>query len=179
MDIKQIRLQNMLALANGYGRIADFCEKIDMQPSYFSQVKAGTKGIGDDRARRTEVLLELPHGFMDMVHTTASGEKVSDASMPDRSAMSLAYIIEELPPIIRERIKGLVYSLASELGDKAINSAPSIRTDSISTTESKGVTLPPFQLGIGSENEEQGSQTQRQQTGPRPVSNPNDREATG
>lgn len=179
MDIKQIRLQNLLALAAGFKPLSDFCEKLDMQPSYFSQIKAGTKGIGNDRARRTEVLLELPHGWMDMVHSTTTGETVSDASMPDRSAMSLAYVIEELPPVIRERIKSLIYSLASELGANAINCASTVRTDSIQATESKGVVLPPFQLSIGAENAEQGSQTQGQQTSTRSSASGDDRQATG
>ena len=179
MDIKQIRLQNLMALAAGFKLMSEFCEKIDMQPSYYSQIKAGTKGIGNDRARRTEVLLELPHGWMDMVHSTAAGETAGDTSMPDRSAMSLAYVIEELPPIIRERIKSLIYSLASELGDNAINCASTVRTDSIQATESKGVVLPPFQLSIGAENAEQGSQTKRQQTGTRSSPGGDDRQATG
>lgn len=179
MDIKQIRLQNLLALAASFKLMSDFCEKIDMQPSYYSQIKAGTKGIGNERARRTEVLLELPHGWMDMVHSATAGETVSDASMPDRSAMSLAYVIEELPLVIRERIKSLIYSLASELGANATNLASTVRTDSIQATESKGVVLPPFQLNIGAENAEQGNQTQGQQTGPRPSPGGDDRQATG
>ena len=48
MESKEIRLNNLLALAAaGYKRNAEFCKRIGMNPTYFSQLKTGRKTVGD------------------------------------------------------------------------------------------------------------------------------------
>lgn len=181
MDIKQIRLRNLLALAAKYRLIAEFCDKIDMQPSYFSQIKRGDKALGNDRARRTEELMELPRGWMDQVHEAEPSQKGDQpAPLPERSAMSLAYVIEELPPIIRERIKGLIYSLSAELGDKQIQQMPGgITSEGFGHTQPRGDVMCPFQVDVGKTNNDKSSGFEGQQDGAAQLGSSQDKKATG
>jgi hypothetical protein len=72
MDIFAIRRANFLDLAAGLmkkdGALKkDAAAKLDMGASYFSQLLNGKK-IGEDVARKVEISLGLPFGYMDKVH---------------------------------------------------------------------------------------------------------------
>ena len=75
MDIVEIRRQNMLTLIKGYKKQSDFAQAIGKPPSYISQIKRGVtpKGkeisMGKDFAREIESSLNLPSGWMDVLHT--------------------------------------------------------------------------------------------------------------
>ena len=75
MDIVEIRRQNMLSLIGEYKRQSDFADAIGKPASYISQIKRGVtpKGkeisMGKDFAREIESALNLPPGWMDLVHT--------------------------------------------------------------------------------------------------------------
>jgi hypothetical protein len=82
MDIKDIRRRNLLALINDYlfrhpksGK-AGFAEEVGIPPSQLSQLSSdrGIRNIGDVMARRIEVSLALPHGWMDSPKWDASNE---------------------------------------------------------------------------------------------------------
>ncbi|MBN3839242.1 hypothetical protein [Burkholderia sp. Ac-20349] len=122
--IKQVRLDNFLLLAADYPKIADFCRVIQIQPSYYSQVKRGTKVIGDDLAARIETALELPQGWMDTPHNRSEEQS---RTLPS-DVIGVAYAMASLPEGIRERIKSLVYEMASEFtkieSDRAATRAP-------------------------------------------------------
>ncbi len=111
METKDIRLQNFLQLAKGYGKAHEFCSAIEISPSYYSQVKAKAKAIGDSIARRIEEKLSLPRGYMDMVHSQDTGER---DDVPSR-ALGLAYTINSLPPRIQRKLSDLIYEVALEL----------------------------------------------------------------
>lgn len=181
MEIKQIRLRNLLALAAKYRLIAEFCDKIDMQPSYFSQIKRGDKALGNDRARRTEELMELPRGWMDQVHEAEpSQDSEQPAQLPERSAMSLAYVIEELPPVIREKIKGLIYSLSVEIGERRIQNPPAgISSEGFGPTSAKGEAMRPFQIDVGENRSDKNSKTTGKQDSATQFGASHDRQATG
>jgi hypothetical protein len=109
MEIKETRLANFLTLASGYSKIIEFCEAVQMAPSYFSQIKRGQKAIGDDRARQIEEALALPTGWMDTPHNQAAEQ----TRLPSDD-LGVAYALASLPDAIRQQIKTLVYSLAAE-----------------------------------------------------------------
>ncbi len=111
METKQIRLQNLLSLASGYEQINQFCEAIEISPSYFSQVKSGKKAIGDAIARRTEGLLGLPTGWLDVVQAGEAETMPSDT-------LGVAYALEGLPERVKSRIKLLILELAVEFTEE-------------------------------------------------------------
>lgn len=113
MEIKEIRLNNLLALSSKYGRIVDFCDRIAMNPSYFSQIKGGKKAIGDDIARKVEEKLGLPRGYMD----SAQEEDRLQGKPPANDALATAYSIEAMPAPLREQFKKLVFQVASYCSD--------------------------------------------------------------
>lgn len=81
-DVAQIRLDNALALFAEFVRHAAknpdaatlrglerrFAEQLQIQPSYWSQIKSRSRQIGERLARQFEVLCRKPHGWMDHVH---------------------------------------------------------------------------------------------------------------
>jgi hypothetical protein len=81
-DLAQVRLDNALALFEEFvratARHADaatlrglekrFAEKIQIQPSYWSQIKGRSRQIGERLARQFEQLCHKPAGWMDVRH---------------------------------------------------------------------------------------------------------------
>ena len=81
-DIAQTRLANALALFDEFvhtnvkhadaatlrGLEGRFAEKLQIQPSYWSQIKGRSRQIGERLARQFEQLCRKPAGWMDEVH---------------------------------------------------------------------------------------------------------------
>jgi hypothetical protein len=81
-DLAQVRLDNALALFEEFVRMtarhADaatlrglerrFAERIQIQPSYWSQIKGRSRQIGERLARQFEHLCHKPRGWMDEPH---------------------------------------------------------------------------------------------------------------
>lgn len=111
MESKDIRLKNLLEIAAKEKNDKVFCEKIEMNPSYFSQVKCGRKAIGGNLARKIESALNLPTGFLDNLR---DHEEPLPNHMPEASVMATAYAIEALPGHIRESVARLVFEIATE-----------------------------------------------------------------
>ena len=79
IDLAQVRLNNALALFDEFVRAtakhADaatlrglerrFAERIQIQPSYWSQIKSRSRQIGERLARQFEQLCHKPRGWMD------------------------------------------------------------------------------------------------------------------
>jgi hypothetical protein len=84
-DLAQVRLDNALALFEEFvratARHADaatlrglerrFAERVQIQPSYWSQIKGRSRQIGERLARQFEHLSHKPHGWMDVPHDAA------------------------------------------------------------------------------------------------------------
>ena len=111
MEIKEIRLENLLALAKREGQDLDFCKRIDMNPSYLPQLKSRSKAIGDKIARKIEERLGLERGYMDSIHVVDEAHPTGPA--PRADVMSVAYSIESMPEPIREQFKRLVLSICA------------------------------------------------------------------
>jgi len=81
-DLAQVRLDNALALFEEFvratARHADaatlrglerrFAERVQIQPSYWSQIKSRSRQIGERLARQFEHLCHKPRGWMDQPH---------------------------------------------------------------------------------------------------------------
>ncbi len=96
--LAQVRLDNALALLEEFVRAsaqhADaatlrglegrFAERLQIQPSYWSQIKGRSRQIGERLARQFELRCRKPVGWMDLDHTRAAAA-APDAA-PDHAA---------------------------------------------------------------------------------------------
>src|ERR1700758_2905236 len=94
-DVASIRLDNALALFDEFvrntikhpdaatlrGLERRFAERLQIQPSYWSQIKSRSRLIGERLARQFEQLSHKPHGWMDVPHD-ASGAPVPAPHAP-------------------------------------------------------------------------------------------------
>jgi len=85
-DVAQIRLDNALILFDEFvhatikypdaatlrGLEGRFAERLQIQPSYWSQIKGRSRQIGERLARQFEQLCRKPVGWMDQPHGTPS-----------------------------------------------------------------------------------------------------------
>ncbi|MED5622138.1 hypothetical protein [Ideonella sp. BN130291] len=81
-DVAQVRLDNALALFDEFvrhtvkhpdaatlrGLERRFAERLQIQPSYWSQIKSRSRQIGERLARQFEQLCHKPPGWMDVPH---------------------------------------------------------------------------------------------------------------
>ncbi len=97
-DLAEVRLDNALALFEEFvratARHADaatlrglerrFAERVQIQPSYWSQIKGRSRQIGERLARQFEHLCHKPRGWMDMPHN--GSEPAAAAPAPEPTA---------------------------------------------------------------------------------------------
>ncbi len=95
-DVAQTRLDNALALFDEFVRATvkhpdaatlrglegRFAERLQIQPSYWSQIKGRSRQIGERLARQFEQLCHKPVGWMDVPH----GTSLPASSAPHRPA---------------------------------------------------------------------------------------------
>jgi hypothetical protein len=99
-DVAQIRLDNALRLFDEFVRatVKDpdaatlrglerrFAERLQIQPSYWSQIKSRSRQIGERLARQFEQLTHKPYGWMDQAHDgtapASPGKAAAEASEP-------------------------------------------------------------------------------------------------
>jgi hypothetical protein len=100
-DLAQVRLDNALILFDEFVRQtakhADaatlrglerrFAERVQIQPSYWSQIKSRSRQIGERLARQFEHLCHKPRGWLDTAHPVSSGEHEVQAAAGDVSSM--------------------------------------------------------------------------------------------
>jgi len=91
-DVAQIRLDNALALFDEFvhhtvkhpdaatlrGLERRFAERLQIQPSYWSQIKGRSRQIGERLARQFEQLCHKPHGWMDEPHDEFAPARQAD-----------------------------------------------------------------------------------------------------
>lgn len=95
-DVAQIRLDNALLLFDEFVRATvkhpdaatlrglerRFAERLQIQPSYWSQIKARSRQIGERLARQFEALTHKPPGWMDQPHGSAAEAARAAADEP-------------------------------------------------------------------------------------------------
>ena len=121
-DVAQIRLDNALRLFDEFVRatVKDpdaatlrglerrFAERLQIQPSYWSQIKSRSRQIGERLARQFEQLTHKPYGWMDQAHDGDAATSPAPAA-PRTSAPAAADADSPLPRDDDERfIVGLV-----------------------------------------------------------------------
>ena len=100
-DLAQIRLANALALFDEFVRATikhpdaatlrglegRFAERLQIQPSYWSQIKSRSRQIGERLARQFEQLCHKPPGWMDEPHglDSGAGNRTLLVSPPNRA----------------------------------------------------------------------------------------------
>jgi len=104
-DVAQLRLANALVLFDEFvhatvkhadaatlrGLEGRFAERLQIQPSYWSQIKGRSRQIGERLARQFEQLCNKPSGWMDQPHGHAGwGEPTPATSTPRASDSSEA-----------------------------------------------------------------------------------------
>ena len=119
-DLAQVRLDNALALFEEFvratARHADaatlrglerrFAERLQIQPSYWSQIKSRSRQIGERLARQFEHLCHKPAGWMDVPHRPGG---VADGAAPTPAQREAPAADESSPRDDDERfIVGLV-----------------------------------------------------------------------
>lgn len=91
-DLAQIRFENALALFDEFiratikqpdaaalrGLDGRFAERLLIQPSYWSQIKARSRQIGERLARQFEQRCHKPDGWLDAVHSPAGRAQLDD-----------------------------------------------------------------------------------------------------
>jgi hypothetical protein len=95
-DVAQVRLDNALALfdefvrntvkdpdaATVWGLERRFAERLQIQPSYWSQIKSRSRQIGERLARQFEMLSHKPMGWMDVPHDTPKAASQASVMEP-------------------------------------------------------------------------------------------------
>jgi hypothetical protein len=95
-DVAQIRLDNALALFDEFvhqnvkhadaatlrGLERRFAERLQIQPSYWSQIKSRSRQIGERLARQFEQLCHKPYGWMDQPHGAQVQSQPQSDSLP-------------------------------------------------------------------------------------------------
>ena len=92
MGIKEIRRANLeLAIRLAGGQLRDLCEATDLNSSYLSTVRNSYqgRGLGDSAAKKIEVGLNLPEGWMD---TDQSDNHGSPLIPPDPRSSEYTYV---------------------------------------------------------------------------------------
>jgi hypothetical protein len=99
-DLAQVRLDNAMLLFEEFvratARHADaatlrglerrFAERIQIQPSYWSQIKGRSRQIGERLARQFEHLMHKPRGWMDVPHSAGGSSGAGARSGAEGSA---------------------------------------------------------------------------------------------
>ena len=97
-DVAQVRLDNALALFDEFVRhtVKDpdaatlrglerrFAERLQIQPSYWSQIKSRSRQIGERLARQFEQLCHKPPGWMDLPHDGTGSRAVESPAAEAR-----------------------------------------------------------------------------------------------
>ena len=106
-DVAQIRLDNALILFEEFvsatikhpdaatlrGLEGRFAERLQIQPSYWSQIKSRSRQIGERLARQFEQLCHKPHGWMDHQHgavppaSLTGGEATSPSTLDSQPSL--------------------------------------------------------------------------------------------
>ncbi|MCV2350302.1 hypothetical protein [Paucibacter sp. Y2R2-4] len=93
LDVAQVRLDNALLLFEEFvtatvkqpdaatlrGLERRFAERLQIQPSYWSQIKGRSRQIGERLARQFEQNCHKPAGWMDQPHTAAANKPSAQA----------------------------------------------------------------------------------------------------
>lgn len=111
-DVAQIRLDNALVLFDEFvhatvkhadaatlrGLEKRFAERLQIQPSYWSQIKSRSRQIGDRLARQFEQLCHKPAGWMDEPRGAATASAGAPVTAPTAAQPPAAAPVDDRVP---------------------------------------------------------------------------------
>ncbi len=106
-DLAQIRFENAVALFDDFVRATvkhpdtaalrgldgRFAEKLFIQPSYWSQIKARSRQIGERLARQFEQRCHKPAGWLDEAHKPGSRAASADAPVDNDERFIVSLVL--------------------------------------------------------------------------------------
>ena len=124
-DLAQIRFENAMALFDDFVRATvkhpdaaalrgldgRFAERLLIQPSYWSQIKARSRQIGERLARQFEQRCDKPAGWLDEAHQTVSRAAPADTPADDDERFIVGLVLSYYrrhPERARSRLLGLL-----------------------------------------------------------------------
>ncbi len=150
-DVAQIRLDNALRLFDEFvaatvkhadaatlrGLERRFAERLQIQPSYWSQIKSRSRQIGERLARQFEQLTHKPHQWMDQEH----GDSPAGKAEPSQADIS-----PSTPQDDDERfIVGLVLTYYRRHPQRARTRLLDLLGEVLTPTDKGGLPPPPVQ----------------------------------
>lgn len=111
MTIIQTRLGNLELLAAGYRFGKEFCDAAGISPSYLSQLRAGTKTLGNTLTRQIEQRLSLADGSLDVPGKTAASLHAPSGLQAE--TMSAAFALQGMDPLVRTPLIRLILAIAA------------------------------------------------------------------
>lgn len=120
MDISKIRLANLEVHIKHYETAKEFCEVADISQSHLSQLRAGTKNLGSQLARKIEGRLKLQEFALDQNSVPAL-----QLTLEVTQKMSLMDALGSLPLATFDAVSKLIYTLAAEAKTGQLQHTPS------------------------------------------------------
>ena len=174
-DVAQIRLANALILFDEFvhatvkhadaatlrGLEGRFAERLQIQPSYWSQIKSRSRQIGERLARQFEQLCKKPSGWMDEHHgphewanAPQPGARVTPAALAALAAPTDDDRQHNVPQDDDERfIVGLVLTYYRRHPQRArarlLDLLGEVLTPGLATAAKPGATKPPAPVDDG------------------------------
>ena len=116
-DLAQIRLDNALRLFDEFvqqaarkpdaatlrGLEGRFAERLQIQPSYWSQIKGRSRQIGERLARQFEQCMHKPYGWMDVRHAGGGPHRPAAAPAPAVDREAWQKVAQGVAPLKRKR----------------------------------------------------------------------------
>jgi hypothetical protein len=114
MKIRQVRRDNLKALAQKYGGASSLAKKVGMTKSWLSQLigKNPDREVGDQAARNIEKTLGLSEGWLD---TTHSGGGINQEILMEAVLLVHEVLAEEKVDVSPQKIARLVAAIYSRL----------------------------------------------------------------
>jgi hypothetical protein len=138
-DIAALRLSNALALFDEFvhntvahpdaatlrGLEGRFAQLVQIQPSYWSQIKSRSRHIGEKLARQFEVRCHKPYGWMDQAHDAAPVERREHVRAQDEDERFIVGLVLTYYRRDPQRAKArLLHMLGEVLQDPAQSNLP-------------------------------------------------------
>ena len=159
-DLAQIRFDNAMALFDDFVRATikhpdsatlrgldgRFAERLLIQPSYWSQIKARSRQIGERLARQFEQRCHKPAGWLDEVHPPQSRATAEDGPADDDERFIVGLVLT----YYRRHPQRARTTLLNLLGEVLMAASPAGSGKSPATAPASAKTKPPVQEDVHS-----------------------------
>jgi hypothetical protein len=179
-DVAQIRLDNALRLFDEFVRatVKDpdvatlrglerrFAERLQIQPSYWSQIKSRSRQIGERLARQFEQLTRKPYGWMDQPH---DGSPATTAAASPAAARTTPETVESDSPLPQDDDERFIVGLVLTYYRRHPQRARARLLDLLGEVLMPATPTPMAKPGAPAPRESDTTLWQRSQTGVAPL----------